>query len=54
MKQIFTLAEIKIKIDHHYSLQTMLKNWLLIHIPMAAAAMVMTVWHLIVIQVYFN
>ena len=54
MKQIFTLAEIKIKIDHHYSLQTMLKNWLLIHIPLAAAAMVMAVWHLIVIQVYFN
>ena len=54
MKQIFTLAEIKRKIDHHYSLQTMLKSWLLIHIPLAAGAMVMAVWHLIVIQVYFN
>ena len=54
LKQIFTLAEIKIKIDYHYCLQTMLKSWLLVHIPLAAAAMVMAVWHLIVIQVFFN
>ena len=47
-------AEMKIKIDYHYSLQTMLKSWLLVHIPLAAAAMVMAVWHLIVIQVFFN
>jgi len=54
LNQIFTLAETKRKIDFHYSLQTMLKNWLLVHVPFAAAVMAMVVWHLIVIQVFFN
>ncbi len=54
LDKIFALAEIKRKIDFHYSLQTMLKNWLLIHIPLAAAVMTMVVWHIIVIQVFFN
>ena len=52
--RIFTLAETKRKIDYHYSLQTMLKNWLLVHVPLAAAAMTMAIWHLILIQVFFE
>ena len=52
--QILNLAETKRKIDFHYSLQTMLKSWLLVHLPLAAAVMTMVVWHLIVIQVFFN
>ncbi len=54
LNQVFALAETKRKIDFHYSLQTMLKKWLLIHVPMAAAVMTMVIWHLIVIQVFFN
>jgi len=54
LDQICALAETKRKIDFHYSLQKMLKNWLLIHVPLAAAVITMVVWHLIVIQVFFN
>ena len=54
LDQICILADTKRKIDFHYSVQTLLKSWLLVHIPLAAAVMVMFVWHLIVIQVFFN
>jgi hypothetical protein len=53
LDKLYTLAEKKRKIDFHYALQTLLKTWLLIHIPMAAAVMAMVIWHLILIQVYF-
>jgi len=50
---IYVLAEKKRKIDFHYALQTLLKTWLLVHIPLAAAVMAMVFWHLILIQVFF-
>jgi hypothetical protein len=53
LDQIYVLAETKMKIDFHYALQTMLKKWLLVHVPFAAAVMAMMIWHLIVIQVFF-
>ena len=53
LNKVYLLAEKKRKIDFHYSLQKMLKTWLLIHIPLAGAVMAMVFWHLIVIQVYF-
>lgn len=54
LDQIFILADTKRKIDFHYSVQTLLKGWLLVHVPLAAAVLAMVVWHLIVIQVFFN
>ena len=54
LDQICILADTKRKIDFHYSVQTLLKSWLLVHIPLAAAVMVMFVWHIILIQVFFN
>ena len=53
LDQFYTLAEKKRKIDFHYALQTMLKTWLLVHIPLAAAVMTMVFWHLILILVFF-
>jgi hypothetical protein len=53
LDRVYLLAEKKRKIDFHYALQKMLKTWLLIHIPLAGAVMVMVFWHLIVIQVFF-
>ena len=53
LDKVYLLAEKKRKIDFHYALQKMLKTWLLIHIPLAGAVMVMVFWHLIVIQVFF-
>ena len=53
LDQFYTLAEKKRKIDFHYALQTMLKTWLLVHIPLAGAVMAMVFWHLILILVFF-
>ena len=53
LDQFYTLAEKKRKIDFHYALQTILKTWLLVHIPLAAAVMAMVFWHLILILVFF-
>tara|TARA_B100000686_G_C16641883_1_gene890604 strand:+ start:57 stop:884 length:828 start_codon:yes stop_codon:yes gene_type:complete len=53
LDQVFLLAEKKRKIDFHYALQTMLKTWLLLHIPFAAALMAMVIWHVILVLVFF-
>lgn len=53
LNKIFTLADTKRKIDFHFSIQTVLKGWLLIHVPLSAAVMTLVFWHLIVIHVYF-
>ena len=53
LDRVYTLAEKKRNIDFHYALQTLLKTWLLVHIPLAAAVMAMVFWHLILIQVFF-
>lgn len=53
LDRVYMLAEHKRKIDFHYALQTLLKTWLLVHVPLAAAVMAIVFWHLIVIQVFF-
>ena len=53
LDKVFVLAERKRKIDFHYALQTLLKTWLLVHIPLAGAVMAMATWHLILILVFF-
>ena len=53
LDKVHNLAEYKRKIDFHYALQTMLKTWLLVHIPLAGAVMAMVAWHLILIFVFF-
>jgi hypothetical protein len=52
LKKIFTLADTKRKMDFHYSVQRILKGWLLIHVPLAAGLIILACWHLIVVQVY--
>ena len=46
------LAKIKSKIDIHYACQGMMKGWLLIHLPLAAALLGLMFWHVIVVNVY--
>lgn len=53
LDKVYALAEKKRKIDFHYALQTLLKTWLLVHIPLAGAVMAMVIWHLILIMVFF-
>ena len=53
LDKLYMLAEKKRQIDFHYALQTLLKTWLLVHIPVAVAVMAMVIWHLILILVFF-
>ncbi len=52
LSKLFTLADTKSKMDFHFSVQRVLKGWLLIHVPLATGLMVLAFWHLIVVQVY--
>ncbi len=52
LRKLFTLADTKRKIDLHYALQTVLKSWLMIHIPLATALMTVILWHMVVVHVY--
>ena len=53
LDKVYALAEKKRKVDFQYALQTVLKIWLLVHVPLAAAVMAMATWHLILILVFF-
>lgn len=46
------LALRKNKIDGHYALQTVMKGWLLIHVPLVASLSVLSFWHLLLVHVY--
>jgi hypothetical protein len=46
------LARQKDCIDLHYTLQGAMKRWLLVHIPLTVALMVLSFWHLLVVNVY--
>jgi peptidoglycan biosynthesis protein MviN/MurJ (putative lipid II flippase) len=46
------LAQQKDRIDLHYTLQGAMKRWLLVHVPLTVALMVLSFWHLLVVNVY--
>jgi hypothetical protein len=52
LDRVNELAEMKAKIDIHYACQSMMKNWLLVHLPLAAAVLGLMFWHVIVVNVY--
>ncbi len=52
LDRINDLAEMKAKIDVHYACQGMMKGWLLVHLPLAAAVLGLMFWHVIVVNVY--
>jgi len=52
LDRIDELARLKAKIDIHYACQSMMKNWLLVHLPLAAALLGLMFWHVIVVNVY--
>lgn len=53
LQKLLALANIKRTIDLHFSLQAVLKWWVLFHLPLAAALVTLAAWHLLVIYVYF-
>lgn len=52
LEQIQQLALVKDKVDRHYALQTVLKFWLFLHLPLAVGVMALAIWHLLLVHVY--
>ena len=50
--QIVELGALKCMIDRHYACQELLKKWLLVHVPLSMAVILVSVWHLILVNVY--
>lgn len=50
--QIEALALQKSRLDAHYSLQSVLKFWLFIHVPAAVLLVLLACWHLLVVNIY--
>ncbi len=46
------LGQDKNRLDRHYALQSTLKRWPLVHIPLAAGVMALAIWHLVLVHVY--
>jgi len=47
------LALRKNVLDAHYALQSVLKRWLLVHVPAAVLLVALVLWHLLVVNIYF-
>lgn len=52
LDKLMALADHKTNVDYHYALQSIMKRWLLIHVPLSAAIFVLAIWHLLVVHVY--
>jgi len=52
LDQLTKLARQKDKLDLHYTLQGVMKLWLQFHVPITAALMTLSLWHLLVVNVY--
>ncbi len=52
LAKLEALALYKDRIDFHFVGQSLLKYWLLVHVPLATALLAMMFWHIIVINVY--
>lgn len=46
------LGYAKTRLDVHYVLQSAMKKWLLLHVPLSAALIALATWHLILVHVY--
>lgn len=52
LDQIRTLAERKHLLDLHYALQSVLRYWQFLHVPIAIAFYVFATWHVALVHVY--
>ena len=52
LDRLAELAVTKNRIDYHYAAQTIMKIWLLFHLPLAVAALALAVWHFMLVHVY--
>jgi hypothetical protein len=50
--QVVRNIELKKLIDVHYALQDINKKWLLLHLPLSAGLLLMSFWHLLLVEVF--
>ena len=50
--QLEKLARKKLDIDFNYTVQGIMKIWLLLHVPLSAALILMSLWHLLLVNIY--
>jgi hypothetical protein len=46
------LAERKTDVDFHYAVQMLMKRWLLLHVPLTTAVMLLVFWHILLVHLY--
>ena len=52
LDQLSGMVNYKLELDVHYALQSVMKRWLLVHVPLAAALLLLAFWHIVVVFVY--
>jgi hypothetical protein len=52
LDQLTALAERKTEVDFHFAAQTLMKRWLLLHVPLTAIVMLLVVWHILLVHIY--
>ena len=52
LNELQELAFLKNRLDFHYVAQGLSKAWLLLHVPLAVAVLVLATWHLIIVNAY--
>lgn len=52
LNHLLELAEIKKLIDTHFARQSLNKKWLLFHVPLSTALIILALWHFLLVEVY--
>jgi hypothetical protein len=52
LDRLMELGFAKARVDVHYALQSALKVWLLVHLPLSVAVIALATWHLVLVHVY--
>jgi branched-subunit amino acid ABC-type transport system permease component len=51
-QQLEILANKKQGLDYQYTVQGIIKLWLLVHVPLSVMLLVMSLWHLLLVNIY--
>jgi hypothetical protein len=52
LARVAELGRAKIALDAQYTLQSLLRRWLVVHVPLAVGVIALSLWHLVVVNVY--
>ncbi len=52
LERVAALGRAKIALDAQYAMQSLLRRWLVMHVPVAVMVIALSLWHLVVVNVY--